>query len=121
MQNETPTGSPLPEADDPAPDVTDLATAKRFIAELRARLVGAAEEAEPLENEIAVFLSPEDMQIARWLFEQRKLCAAQCSDPELEFFDAFQEFVSDWMGVAYDMAADEEPAAGTKPFSPKMA
>lgn len=121
MQNETPTDSPLPEAEDPAPDVTDLATAKRMIAELRARLVRAAEEAEPLSNEIAVFLSPEDAGKAEWLFEQRKLCYAQRDDPELEFFDAFQEFVSDWMSVAYDMAADDERAAGTKPLSPKMA
>ena len=121
MQNGTPSENPTPEVGDPAPDVTDLATAKRIIAELRARLVRPAEEAEPLENEIAVFLSPEDKQIAGWLFEQRKLCDAQPSDPELEFFDAFQEFVSDWMGVAYDMATDEEPAAGTQPLSPKMA
>jgi hypothetical protein len=121
LQNGTPAENPTPEADDPAPDVIDLVTAKRIIAELRARLVHAAEDAEPLENEIAVFLSSEDMEIAGWLFEQRKLCDAQRSDPELEFFDAFQEFVSDWIGVAYDMAADEEPAAGTKSFSPKMA
>jgi hypothetical protein len=121
MQNGTPSENPTPEIDDPAPDVSDLATAKRIIAELRERLVRVAEEAEPLANEIAVFLSPEDMGTARWLFEQRRLCDAQRSDPELEFFDAFQEFVSEWMEVAYDMAADDERAAGTKPLSPKMA
>lgn len=103
MQNETPAGSPLPESDEPAPDVTDLATAKRYIAMLRERLAHAAEEAEPLANEIAVFLSDEDAQKAEWLFEQRKLCYAQRDDPELEFFDAFQEFVSEAMDVAYDM------------------
>lgn len=119
MQNETPTSSPLPESDEPAPDVTDLATAKRHIAMLRKLLAQAAEEAEPLENEIAVFLNPEDMEIARWLFEQRKLCDAQRSDPELEFFDAFQEFVSDWMGVAYDMASTRSQWQTQHPSAPK--
>jgi hypothetical protein len=121
MQNETPTGSSLPESDEPAPDVTDLATAKRIIAELRARLVRAAEEAEPLSNELAVFLSPEDLGKAEWLFEQRKLCYAQRDNPELEFFDAFQEFVSEAMDIAYDLAIHERPEPVDPPISPKMA
>lgn len=121
MQNETSTGSPLPESDEPVPDVTDLATAKQIIAELRARLVRAAEEAEPLANEIAVFLSPEDAGKAEWLFEQRKLCYAQRDDPELEFFDAFQEFVSEAMDVAYDLARHERLSPAAPPINPKMA
>ncbi|GAB4428911.1 MAG: hypothetical protein OHK0015_12240 [Chloroflexi bacterium OHK40] len=121
MQNETTAGNSLPETNEPAPDVTDLATAKRIIAELRARLVRAAEEAEPLANEIAVFLSPEDVGKAEWLFAQRKLCYAQRDDPELEFFDAFQEFVSEAMDVAYDLAIHERSGPAAPPINPKMA
>jgi len=121
MQSETHNREPMAETDDPAPDVSDLATAKRYIAMLRERLAHAAEEAEPLANEIAVFLSDEDAQKAEWLFERRKLCYAQRDDPELEFFDAFQEFVSEAMDVAYDMASHEGPEPAAPPLSPKMA
>lgn len=121
MQNETHNGQPMPETDDPAPDVSDLATAKRYIGMLRQRLAQAAEEAEPVANEIAVFLSDEDAQKAEWLFERRKLCYAQQDDPELEFFDAFQEFVSEAMDVAYDMASHEGPEADDEPLRPNMA
>lgn len=105
--------------DDPAPDVTDLATAKRLIAELRAEVERLVEEAETLEGEHVVFLSPEQVDKAEWLYKARKLIPDQ--DAEIEYEEAFEMFVEGAIDIFFDMAVMEQEKPPDFPYRPPTA
>ena len=88
-----------------ADDVTELRAAQRMIAALRRQVAELVEQAEPLPNELSVFLEAEHARKLHWLFSHRKLFDGQTDDWAFE--DACAEFVAGWIEVRWDMVADD--------------
>lgn len=108
--------------DDPAPDVTDLWTAKHIIAGLRREIAAQHAGAGPGPNQYWVSLTDADAGRVRWLYEQRRLCAEQRADPGFEFFDAFLEFISESIDWAYGLAVEDSGGYTPPPaHAPPMA
>ena len=88
-----------------ADDVTDLRDAQRMIAALRRQTTALVEQAEPLPNELSVFLEAEHTRKLQMLFAHGKLFDGQTDDWEFE--EAFGELVAGWIEVPWDMVADD--------------
>jgi len=60
------------------------------------------------------FLDDEHERMVQILYERRKLAYEQeddAYDEEYEFDEVFEDFVSGWIGVAWDMAKDESSSS----------
>ncbi len=88
-----------------AEDVTDLREAQRIIAYLRNRVAELVDEQTPLRGEFTAFLSDEDTDRLETLFRLGKLVYEQ--DPDMEFEDAFSQFVSEYLDMQWDLSQSE--------------
>lgn len=89
-------------SDTPAEEATSLEEARRIIAELRSRIV-ELEQQIPGDDELSVHVTDEDSQRIQKLYADNKLTYEQAEDPDMELDEALQYFLSNAIGVTWDL------------------
>lgn len=98
---------------EPAADVDDLETARRFITALRELIQARDEENAIIDDAHMVFLNDEYERKVEILYNRRKLTYEQDDDAyndEYEFDEVFEDFVRSAIDVAWDLAQSEDEA-----------
>jgi hypothetical protein len=94
---------------DPAPDVTDLDTARRLVTYLRNEIAHIMQDAYPVDGEHTVVLDADHERMVQVLYRQRKLVPEQeddVYDEEYEFDAVFLDLVYGAIEIAWDLARE---------------